>query len=147
MTLALFVLIQYQSVTDRRMDRQTERRADISAIAVQQRMHGLLRYRAGKNSCLSLSVLRPSPRLPTGALLLDPTGRLRLPSPRGPRLPYFTPPNLKSWIRPWTWCLAFHSRDFSQPAYRCKFSINDSEVFCIVKAVKWNHCYCCYSWW
>jgi len=34
MTLALFVLIQYQSVTDRRTERQTQRRMDISAIAI-----------------------------------------------------------------------------------------------------------------
>jgi len=43
MTLALFVLMQYQSVTDGRTDRQT----DISALAIP----GLC-YRAGKNVVL-----------------------------------------------------------------------------------------------
>ena len=34
MTLALFVLIQYRSVTDRRIDGQTDRQTDISALAI-----------------------------------------------------------------------------------------------------------------
>ena len=54
-----------------------------------------------------LSARGPSPRLPIGDLLLDPTGGL--PSPR---LFCFTPPNFNSWIRPWTWCRVFHSRVF-----------------------------------
>ena len=33
-----------------------------------------------------------------------------------PRLLCVTPPNFKSWIRPWTWCRVFHSRVF-HPCY------------------------------
>jgi len=34
MTLAFFVLIQYQSVMDRRMDRQSDRQTDIPPLAI-----------------------------------------------------------------------------------------------------------------
>ena len=80
-----------------RTDRQRDGRT--SVLLQYQRMYG---YRAAKNSSLSLSFLGPSPRLPTGALLLDPS----------PRLLCFTQSNFKSWIRPWTWCRIFHSRVF-----------------------------------
>jgi len=102
MTLALFVLIQYQSVTDRRTDRQTERRTDISLLQYQ---HGLLCYHAGKNSCLSLSFLGPSPDSLPGLCFWIPLGDF---CPRDS----FASPNFKSWIRPWTWCRVFHSRVF-----------------------------------
>ena len=58
-----------------------------------------------------LSARGPSTRLPTGDLLLGPTGGLP-----PPRLFCFTPPNFNSWIRPWTWCRVFHSRVF-HPCY------------------------------
>jgi len=88
-------------------------------------MHGLLYYCAGKNSCLSLSFLGPSPRLPTGALLPDPAGGL--PSPR---LLCFTPPtsnpeyapelgaafSTPAFSTPATWCRVFHSSVF-HPCY------------------------------
>jgi len=77
-TMNLFVLIQYQSVTNRQTDIQTERRTDISAIAIQAHAW-LLCYRAGKNSCLSLSFLqggRPPDSLP-GICFWIPLGDFR----------------------------------------------------------------------
>jgi len=94
---ASFVRFYTISECDGQTDGQTDRQRDgrTSLLLQFQRMHDLLCYRAGKISCLSLSFLGPSPRLPTGALLLYPTGRL--PSLR---LLCVTPPNFKFRIRP-----------------------------------------------
>jgi len=78
----IFAIAQLSCCTisecDGQTDGQTDRQRDgrTSLLLQFQRMHDLLCYRAGKISCLSLSFLGPSPRLPTGALLLDPTGGL-----------------------------------------------------------------------
>jgi len=86
----------------------SESRVPTTCLLLQyQRMHGLLCYRAGKkiHARAWASSRRPPDALP-GISSGSHWGT------SVPRLLCFTPPNLKSSIRPWTWCVVFHSRVF-----------------------------------
>ena len=105
------VLIQYQSVTDRRADRQTDRQTD-------RETDGHICY-CNTSACMACYATmlvkihawawaswgRPAVLQTPYRGFASGSGGLGLPSPR---LLCFTQPNLKSWIRPWTWCRVFH---------------------------------------